>query len=31
MNNVDQNNTQNVINEGISFVELFSVLKKNIV
>ena len=31
MNNVDQNSTQNVINEGISFVELFSVLKKNIV
>ncbi len=31
MNNVDQNNTQNVINEGVSFVELFSVLKKNIV
>ena len=31
MNNIDQNNTQNLQNEGISFVELFSVLKKNII
>lgn len=31
MNNVEQNNTQTINNEGISFVELFSVLKKNIV
>lgn len=30
MNNMDQNNTQNINNEGISLVELFSVLKKNI-
>lgn len=31
MNNMDQNNTQNINNEGISLVELFSVLKKNII
>lgn len=31
MNTVDQNNTQNMTNDGISLVELFSVLKKNLV
>ena len=31
MNTIDQNNTQNMTNEGISLVELFSVLKKNLV